>query len=63
MQARAGGDDRAEARLRAGHPRLVVTAVTTFGHSGPYAEWKGYPLRAYCGAGVATASATRSASR
>ena len=40
-------------RLRAAHPRLVVTAVTTFGHSGPYAEWKGAPLLAYCGAGVA----------
>ena len=40
-------------RLRAAHPRLVVTAVTTFGHSGPYAGWKGAPLLAYCGAGVA----------
>ena len=40
-------------RLREAHPRLVVTAVTTFGHSGPCADWKGYPLLAYCGAGVA----------
>ncbi len=42
-----------EPTLRAAHPRLVLTAVTTFGHSGPYAEWKGAPLLAYCGAGVA----------
>ncbi len=51
QQARALGLD--DERLRAAHPRLVVTAVTTFGHGGPYAEWKGAPLLAYCGAGVA----------
>ncbi len=50
-EARALGLDRE--RLLEAHPRLVVTAVTTFGHSGPYAEWKGEPLLAYCGAGVA----------
>ncbi len=50
-EARALGLD--EARLREAHPGLVLTAVTTFGHSGPYAGWKGAPLLAYCGAGVA----------
>lgn len=41
-----------QGRLIEAHPRLVITAVTTFGHTGPYADWKGYPLLAYCGAGV-----------
>ena len=50
-EARALGLDRGQ--LLKAHPSLVVTAVTTFGHSGPYAGWKGYPLLAYCGAGVA----------
>ena len=51
QEARALGLD--DERLRTAYPRLVVTAVTTFGHSGPYAGWKGAPLLAYCGAGVA----------
>ena len=40
-------------RLLAEHPQLVVTAVTAFGHSGPYSEWKGHALQAYAGAAVA----------
>ena len=34
------------------HPQLVVAAVTTFGSSGPCAEWLGYPIQAYAGSGV-----------
>ncbi|MDD5094780.1 MAG: CoA transferase [Dehalococcoidia bacterium] len=35
--------------LRKLNPRLVVTAVTPFGQSGPYAEYKAYPLNtAHC---------------
>ena len=34
------------------HPRLVVAAVTPFGSSGPYADWKAYSLNAYAGTGV-----------
>ena len=33
-------------------PHLVVTAVTTWGHSGPYADWRGYPIQAMAGSGV-----------
>ena len=34
-------------KLRRGFPRLVVTSVTTFGLSGPYAEYRGGELVAY----------------
>ena len=39
--------------LRAGRSSLIVEAVTTFGMSGPYANWRGYAIQAYAGAGVA----------
>ena len=39
--------------VRAGRPSLVVTAVTPFGSTGPYADWRGYALQAYAGSGVA----------
>lgn len=41
------GTDLDIAALRERHPRLVVTAVTTFGLSGPYAEYLGGELVAY----------------
>lgn len=34
-------------------PQLVVTAITTFGWTGPYANWRGYALHAQAGSGVA----------
>lgn len=34
-------------------PNLIVAAVTTFGSTGPYADWLGYPLHAQAGSGVA----------
>lgn len=38
---------------RSGRPRLIVTAVTPYGSTGPYAEWQGYALHAYAGSSVA----------
>ena len=35
------------------HPRLIVSAVTTFGSSGPYADWRGYAIQAQAGSTVA----------
>ncbi len=35
------------------HPALVVCAITPYGSSGPYANWRGYALQAYAGSGVA----------
>jgi crotonobetainyl-CoA:carnitine CoA-transferase CaiB-like acyl-CoA transferase len=32
--------------LRARHPRLIIAAVSVFGESGPYANYKGYELTA-----------------
>lgn len=37
--------------LRAANPRLVVTSVTAFGQSGPYAEWLSTNLAAYAAGG------------
>ncbi len=34
-------------------PNLIVAAVTTFGSTGPYADWRGYPIHAQAGSGVA----------
>ena len=39
-------------RVAAIAPRCIVAAVTTFGSTGPAAEWVGYPLHAYMGSGV-----------
>jgi len=39
--------------LRAAWPRLIVTAVTPYGSTGPYADWRGYALQAYAGSSVA----------
>jgi crotonobetainyl-CoA:carnitine CoA-transferase CaiB-like acyl-CoA transferase len=35
------------ATLRDANPNLVVIAITPYGQTGPYAEWKGYDLNAY----------------
>ena len=35
------------------HPALVVCAITPYGSTGPYANWRGYALQAYAGSGVA----------
>ncbi len=35
------------------HPRLIVSAITPYGSTGPYAEWRGYALQAVAGSGVA----------
>jgi crotonobetainyl-CoA:carnitine CoA-transferase CaiB-like acyl-CoA transferase len=37
--------------LRAGHEELVVTSVTAFGQSGPYADWRASNLIAYAAGG------------
>lgn len=34
------------------NPRLIVTAVTTYGHDGPYKDYKGYAINAAASAGV-----------
>ena len=35
------------------YPRLIVSAVTPYGSTGPYAEWRGYALQAQSGATIA----------
>lgn len=40
--------------LRAVNPRLVVTSVTAFGHTGPYKDYKGYAINATAQSGVAS---------
>ena len=35
------------------YPRLIVSAVTPFGSTGPYAEWRGYAIQAHSGSTVA----------
>ncbi len=35
------------------HPRLIVSAVTPYGSTGPYAEWRGYAIQAHSGSTVA----------
>ena len=35
------------------YPRLVATAITPYGSTGPYAEWRGYAIQAIAGSGVA----------
>ena len=35
------------------YPRLVVSAVTPYGSTGPYAEWRGYAIQAHSGSTVA----------
>ena len=35
------------------YPRLIVSAVTPYGSTGPYAEWKGYAIQAQAGSTVA----------
>lgn len=47
---RHGLDYETLARL---NPRLVVTAITWFGQSGPYAHYKGSDLIAFAGSGIA----------
>ena len=50
-QARALGLDHAGLASR--NEGLIVVAVTTFGSTGPYAEWRGYALQAAAGSGLA----------
>ncbi len=50
-QARAAGLDPAV--LLAERPDLVVATATSYGFTGPYAEWLGYPIHAYAGSSVA----------
>ncbi|MBI3743606.1 MAG: CoA transferase [Chloroflexi bacterium] len=40
--------------LREVNPRLIVTSVTVFGHTGPYAGYKGHALQATALSGVAS---------
>lgn len=35
------------------YPRLIVSAVTPYGSTGPYAEWRGYAIQAQSGSSVA----------
>ncbi|MBI3743007.1 MAG: CoA transferase [Chloroflexi bacterium] len=35
------------------NPQLIHTSITSFGHSGPYAKFKGYDLQSWEGSGVA----------
>ncbi len=35
------------------YPRLIVSAVTPYGSTGPYAEWRGYAMQAHSGSTVA----------
>ena len=36
------------------YPRLIVSAVTPYGSTGPYAEWRGYAIQAQAGSAVAS---------
>ena len=38
--------------LLASHPSLIVAALTPYGSTGPYADWKGYGIQEYAGTGV-----------
>ena len=35
------------------YPRLIVSAVTPYGSTGPYVEWRGYAIQAHSGSSVA----------
>ena len=35
------------------YPRLIVSAVTPYGSTGPYAEWRGYAIQAQAGSTIA----------
>ena len=35
------------------YPQLIVSAITPYGSTGPYAEWKGYAIQAQAGSTVA----------
>lgn len=37
-------------RLRENNPRLIITSITPFGLTGPYANWKGYDIN-FCALG------------
>ena len=52
LAARAASDlGLAAEALRAQHPSLVTLAVTPFGHSGPYADWRAEELQIVHGGG------------
>ncbi len=42
-------------RLRESNPRLIITSITPFGLTGPYANWKGYDINS-CALGGISAS-------
>lgn len=42
--------------LRQINPRLIVTSISPFGHSGPYRDYKAYELNSSAAAGVSVAS-------
>ena len=39
--------------LQERQPRLIVTAITPYGSTGPYADWRGYALQAQAGSALA----------
>ena len=45
--------------LLARWPRLIVAAVTPYGSTGPYANWRGYAIQAQAGSGVASRTGER----
>ena len=50
--ARARELGLAHETLLGSQPGLIVAALTPYGSSGPYADWKGYPIQEYAGTGV-----------
>ncbi len=44
------------AALRAAYPKLIVAAISPFGETGPYANWRGYELTVANASGWATLS-------
>ena len=49
-EARAAGLEHEQ--LQAERADLIVAVASTYGHTGPYAEWKGHAIQAYAGSGV-----------
>lgn len=49
--AKRWGLDQEELLQR--YPQLIVSAITPYGSTGPYAEWKGYAIQAHSGSTIA----------